>query len=269
MKEKNPRESRKPLEINESLEIQIMQILGNTLPAMLAHIAADIRDREDLIPPGEKFSNADLLRFLATQDLPRKTEKKILQEWKSGDEILLISFLTLTVVRGHLNTQNVESGFQEVRESDGKISDGAEEFLDLVKREHANIVGALLGLMDKSQQFGKRYTARDLKIWVDREESIIREARKLGSRIFPLTVEDYRVFDRILSENFQKQDRARLREIIDRAMRGAMIYPELNFIEVLEDRPNKKGDLVGNIQSLLRLYCIRQFVDEVIPIKEQ
>lgn len=263
-----PEKSGKSRERDEMREVRLRETVDETLPVILAIIARELPGYVALGFSKKEFSYDDNSKFLQIPDLPQRVKDQMYKEWQEGDQTLLISFFTLAAARGHLYVQDMERGIAEAEEEGVTLSDEAEMSLNIIRSERAKTESSLVWLLDHSEVFGKRYSADDLRAWVQGEEEFIRRVRKLGARIPERILEVYKVFDRILSGNFQKADRDRLRAILDGSIAETLMLPQINFIEVLRGVHGSREELVKNIKSLLMLYHIRKFVDQTIPVEE-
>lgn len=260
-----PEGPKKSGEMDEMREIRLRETVDETLPAILEVVARELPRYAELGMPEEKFSYRDDLKFLQIPDLTQRVKDQMYNEWRAGDPTLTISFLAFAAARGHLHIQDVEQKLAEAKESGITPSDKTEMFFDLIRNEWVKTEDSLVWLLEHSETLGKRYSVDDLRAWVKSEEELIRRGKLLGIRISAWTLENYKVFDRILSENFQKADRGRLRAILDQAILDALIIPQINFVETLRGVHGSRENLVKNVQPLLFIYHIRKFVDQVIP----
>lgn len=270
----------KPIETDEIREIRLREVLGGMLPVFLGYLL-DRFKKTFMAVPGEEDTEEDLLEstdFL--QEIPaRDLEDKILREWKSGDDLLITSFLTLLILRGHLGLQEITKRLEGVDKTVIKPPESGDDFWEKIFDEHRDFLGVLSRLLDESKVFGKKYGLEDLKSWIERRtdetQRTLSATKKssmrseLGSgRISQRQMERYKVLDRITSRGFRKEDREALREIIDHDIESELSLAEIDFVYSLRGKPDARGNLKNAVLSLLELHHIRNFVDQATPLKK-
>ncbi|MBI2640317.1 MAG: hypothetical protein HYW91_00305 [Candidatus Sungbacteria bacterium] len=255
-----------PGEVNR--ELRLRNVFENTLPELLALITIGLRGLQDAIPPDDRGMSLDttldqLIKFL--ERLDRHTlENKICRELAEGDDTLAVSFLTLIAVRGHLDIEDKKRKIVEAAKEGIKLSAEGQMVLDAISGAHDDTESALMGLLDGSKTFGRRFGADDLWEFIREDERRVSDLQRHGMRAKRVGLEKA-FLERILSRDFQKGDRDKMRSVLDQQMQDGLSLAELDIISVLQEKPEMRRQISEDVQGLLKLYQIRKFVDQVIP----
>jgi len=251
----------------EGYEVRLRQTLEDVLPLMLEGMRQDeeamIRQGSAdpaMLEPEDIIHLKDRVAFLRGLN-PHALEGRIIREWQSGDDRLMVSFMTLWTIRAHLAMQRIEGAMQEGKAA-GTIPLGEkpDAMIQGLRRSRTEVDAVLSWLLSRSRVFGETYQSQDLLGWIQNREESLRGQPKPGG-----IAGEYSFLTRILSGPTQGGDREALRALIDREMSGDLMPMEGLLIGALRDEPEVREDLRRGTQSLLKLYQIRPFVDALIP----